>query len=92
MKLEIKIQYLLKTFWRIDSGFQGLTQKIETEDRDMDALTATKHELITFLQEQKFEHLSQREQVRLRDYFNQILTTLQGAADRQRIRQAVRQN
>lgn len=57
----------------------------------MDALTITKHELITFLQEQKFEHLSQKEQVRLRDYFDQILITLQEAADRQRIRRTGRQ-
>ena len=52
----------------------------------MNTLTVTKHELITFLQEQKFEHLSQREQVRLRDYFDQILFTLQEAADRQQYR------
>ena len=57
----------------------------------MDALTVTKHELITFLQEQKFEHLSQKEQVRLRDYFDQILFTLQEAADRQQIRRTGRQ-
>jgi hypothetical protein len=58
----------------------------------MDALTGTKHELITFLQEQKFEHLSQKEQARLRDYFNQILFTLQEAADQQRIRRTGRQH
>jgi hypothetical protein len=57
----------------------------------MDALTGTKHELITFLQEQKFEHLSQKEQARLRDYFDQILFTLQEAADRQQIRRTRRQ-
>ena len=58
----------------------------------MDALTGTKHELITFLQEQKFEHLSQNEQVRLRDYLAQILDTLQEAGNRQRIRRAGRQS
>ncbi len=47
----------------------------------MNTLSATTHELITFLQQQRFEHLSQKEQVRLRDYLDQILITLHEAAD-----------
>lgn len=56
----------------------------------MDALTITKNELITLLQKNEFEHLTQREQARLRDYLLQILTTLQDAADPQRSRRHTR--
>lgn len=58
----------------------------------MEALTVTKDELITLLQENKFEHLSRTEQVRLRDYLQQILTTLEEAVNRQQIRQTDRWN
>ncbi len=47
----------------------------------MDALTITKHELITLLKENEFEHLSQNEKARLRDYLGQIMSSLQEAAD-----------
>lgn len=55
----------------------------------MDALIVAKNELITLLQENQFEHLSQREQARLRDYLRQIAYTLQEAAEPQRIRRRV---
>lgn len=54
----------------------------------MDTLIITKNELISLLQENQFEHLSQSEQDRLRDYLDNILNTLQEAADPQLIRQA----
>ncbi len=55
----------------------------------MDALTNTKTELIEFLQDNRFDHLSQKEQSRLRDYLRQILNTLEYAAERRtRVRQA----
>lgn len=47
----------------------------------MDVLTSKKNEIISFLQENQFEHLSKNEQSRLRDYFNQVLHTLQDAAE-----------
>ncbi|MCP4399829.1 MAG: hypothetical protein GY801_21310 [bacterium] len=50
----------------------------------MEALTHTKDELISLLQENEFEHLSHGEQARLRDYLLQISQTLEHAADRQR--------
>lgn len=56
----------------------------------MDALIATQNKLITFLQDNQFEHLSKSEQTRLRDYLQQILNTLEEAADRQRMRQTAR--
>ncbi len=55
----------------------------------MDALMNTQVELIDFLQNNQFDHLSQKEQRRLRDYLRQILNTLEYAAERRtRIRQA----
>ena len=54
----------------------------------MDELANTKSELIEFLQDTQFDHLSQREQSRLRDYLRQIMNTLEHAAERRtRIRQ-----
>ena len=53
----------------------------------MDALTTKKNEIITLLQENQFDHLSKNEQSRLRDYFNQILHTLQDAAESRKSRQ-----
>jgi hypothetical protein len=48
----------------------------------MDALTNTQTELIEFLQNNQFDHLSQKEQSRLRDYLRQILNTLEYAVER----------
>jgi len=59
---------------------------IAKDKKNMDAFTVTKNELIIFLQKNKFEHLSRSEQTRLRDYLEQMLITLQGAADLQRMR------
>ncbi|MDY0093411.1 MAG: hypothetical protein RBT80_12005 [Candidatus Vecturithrix sp.] len=52
----------------------------------MDALTTTKQELISLLQDTQFDHLSQKEQIRLRDYLQQILSTLQNASERRRMK------
>ena len=57
----------------------------------MEALTITKNELVAFLQENQFEHLSHSEQARLRDYLDQILNTLEAAAKRHRIRRTGQQ-
>jgi hypothetical protein len=70
--------------------FKDWPQKIEKDERNMDTLTLTKKELITLLQESEFEHLSRSEQVRLRDYFEQILITLQETTDRHRGRRPER--
>ncbi len=56
----------------------------------MDTLSITKNEVITLLEDNQFEHLSRREQDRLNDYLQQILTTLQDAADRRQIRRTGR--
>jgi hypothetical protein len=56
----------------------------------MDTLSAAKNELITLLQDHQFEHLSQNEQARLRDYLHHISKTLEEAANLQRIRQTPR--
>ncbi len=55
----------------------------------MDALSTTKDELISMLQESKFEHLSQNEQARLREYLQHILMTLQEATERRRFRRTM---
>ena len=52
----------------------------------MDALTTTKHELISLLQDTDFDHLSHKEQIRLREYLKQIVTTLEAASERRRMR------
>lgn len=56
----------------------------------MDALTMTKNELITVLQTTNFTHLSRNEQARLRDYLEQIATTLQDASEQRRFRRSKR--
>ena len=56
----------------------------------MEALTHTKNELISLLQENEFEHLTHGEQARLRDYLQQISQTLEWAADRHRVRHKLR--
>jgi hypothetical protein len=56
----------------------------------MDTLSAAKNELITLLQDHQFEHLSQNEQARLRDYLQHISKTLEEAANPQQIRQTAR--
>lgn len=52
----------------------------------MEALTTTKHELISLLQDTQFDHLSHKEQIRLREYLAQIVSTLQDASERHRVR------
>jgi hypothetical protein len=52
----------------------------------MDALTTTKHELISLLQDTDFDHLSHKEQIRLREYLKQIVSTLEDASERRRMR------
>lgn len=54
----------------------------------MDMLTMTKNELISALQTTHFDLLSQKEQTRLKEYLEQIVTTLQETADVQRRRRA----
>ena len=58
----------------------------------MDALTLAKNELITTLQTTHFEQLSQKEQNRLREYLEQIATTLQETADLQLRRRSRQQS
>ena len=48
----------------------------------MEMISATKNELIALLRENKFEHLSRTEQARLRDYLNNIVSTLQDVSER----------
>lgn len=52
----------------------------------MDALKTTKHELISLLQDTDFDHLSHKEQIRLREYLKQIVSTLEDASERRRMR------
>jgi hypothetical protein len=58
----------------------------------MDALTLAKNELITTLQTTHFEQLSQKEQTRLREYLEQIATTLQETTDLQLRRRSRQQS
>ncbi|GAK55855.1 hypothetical protein U27_02816 [Candidatus Vecturithrix granuli] len=51
----------------------------------MEALTTTKHELISLLQDTQFDHLSHKEQIRLREYLAQIVSTLQDVSERHRM-------
>ncbi len=56
----------------------------------MEALVNAKQEVISLLQESQFEHLSQPEQSRLRDYFRQVASTIEDAANPDRRRQYAR--
>lgn len=48
----------------------------------MEMISTAKHELITLLNENQFEHLSRTEQARLRDYLTNIVSTLQDVSER----------
>jgi hypothetical protein len=52
------------------------------EGKAMEMISTTKNELITLLNESRFDHLSRTEQVRLRDYLTNIVVTLQEVSDR----------
>ncbi len=57
----------------------------------MNALLMTKNELITVLENNQFDHLSKNEQKRLREYLQQIVHTLQEAAELRHQRRRKRQ-
>lgn len=48
----------------------------------MEMISSTKNELIALLRDTHFEHLSRTEQARLRDYLNNIVSTLQDVSER----------
>lgn len=57
----------------------------------MEIISTTKNELIHLLSENQFEHLSRTEQVRLSDYLNNIVLTLQEVSERGWKRRSARQ-
>lgn len=52
------------------------------ETHTMEMISSTKNELIALLRDTHFEHLSRTEQARLRDYLNNIVSTLQDVSER----------
>jgi hypothetical protein len=52
------------------------------EEHAMEMFSTAKNELITLLNESRFEDLSRSEQARLRDYLSNIVITLQEVSER----------